>query len=209
VAFLVVTLLPACALGVLGWRLFQQDVALESRYLQDRLEHAADRAVAALDGQLSRLQDTLGTADSFVAGDDVVSVTFRPGTVEATPADRLLYYPPPVTPVSPPTQPFLQGEALEFGRRDAAAAAAVFRKLTESRDAATRAGALLRLARTLRTSGRQDEALAVYAQMARMGTAPVSAGPADLVARRAHSEILHALGRRDEAEAETTALLVC
>ncbi len=31
VAFLVVTLLPACALGVLGWRLFQQDRALETQ----------------------------------------------------------------------------------------------------------------------------------------------------------------------------------
>jgi hypothetical protein len=31
-AFLIVTLLPARTLGVGAWRLFQQDVALESRY---------------------------------------------------------------------------------------------------------------------------------------------------------------------------------
>ena len=61
VAFLVVTLAPACALGVLGWRLFQQDVALESRYLQDRLEHAADRVVASLDVQFGRLQNALSS----------------------------------------------------------------------------------------------------------------------------------------------------
>ena len=207
VAFLVVTLLPACALGVLGWRLFQQDVALESRYLQDRLEHAADRAVAALDVQLDQLEDALSTASGLPPGDDVVRVAFGPGQVEATPPDRLLYYPLPGLPSSPPTKPFVRGEALEFGRRDPQAAAAVFRQLTESRDATIRAGALLRLARTLRRSGRQGEALAVYEQMAAMGAAPVGAGPAELVARRARSEVLIALGRRDEADAETAALL--
>jgi signal transduction histidine kinase len=207
VAFLVVTLLPACALGVLGWRLFQQDVALEARYLQDRLEQAADVAVAALDLQLRRLQDALSAGGSLPPGDDVVRVAFGPGTVEAAPPGRLVYYPPAARPPAPPTQPFLHGEVLEFGRRDVDAAQAVFRQLADSRDPAIRAGALLRLARTLRTSGRQDEALAVYDQMVLMGSVPVGAGPAELVARRARSEILLALGRRDEADAETTALM--
>ena len=207
VAFLVVTLLPACALGVLGWRLFQQDVALESRYLQDRLEHAADRAVAALDVQLNRLQDTLSPTGGLPPGDDIVRVAFGPREVEATPADRLLYYPPASPSANPPTQSFVRGEALEFGRRDPDTAAAVFRQLAESRDATIRAGALLRLARTLKTSGRQGEALAVYEQMALLGTAPVGAGPAELVARRAHGELLLALGRRDEATVEMAALL--
>jgi signal transduction histidine kinase len=207
VAFLVVTLLPACVLGVLGWRLFQQDVALESRYLQDRLEHAADRVVAALDVQLGRLQDAISVPDGLPPGDDVVRVTFGPGVVDAEPRERLLYYPPGAPSPSAPTQPFLRGEALEFGRRDANAAVAVFRQLAESRDATIRAGGLLRLARTLRNSGRQDEALAAYEQMALLGTAPVGAGPAELVARRARSELLLALGRRDEAQVETAALL--
>jgi len=207
VGFLIVTLLPACVLGVLGWRLFQQDVALEARYLQDRLEHAADRAVAALDLQLGRLQDTLSTAGSLPPGDDVVRVVFGPGVAEATPPGRLLYYPLANPSSSPPTEPFLQGEALEFGHRDTEAAMAAFRQLAESSDTAIRAGALLRLARTLRTSGRQDEALAVYEQMARLGTAPVGAGPAELVARRARSELLLVVGRRGDANAETAALL--
>ena len=143
VAFLVVTLLPACAVGVLGWRLFQQDVALESRYLQDRLEHAADRTVAALDVQLGRFQDALQPTSVLPVGDDVVRVTFGPKGVEATPANRLLYYPPTDGPPSLPTQPFHRGEALEFGRRDAIGAAAVYRRVAESSDAAIRAGALL------------------------------------------------------------------
>jgi signal transduction histidine kinase len=207
VAFLVVTLLPACALGLLGWQLFQQDVALEAGYLQDRLETAADRAVAALGVQLGRLQEALSDSGRLPSGDDVVRVDFTPEGVEATPPGRLLYYPVAPPSVALPTQPFLHGEELEFGRRDASAAAAVFRQLAESRDPAIRAGALLRLARTLRTAGRQDEALAVYAQMAQMGIAPVAAGPAELVARRARTEILFGLGRRDEAETETKALL--
>jgi signal transduction histidine kinase len=207
VAFLVVTLLPAGALGVLSWRLFQQDVALESRYLQDRLEHAADRTTVALDAQLDRFQDALQPTSALPPGDDVVRVTFGPMGVDATPSDRLLYYPPADRPPTLPTQPFLRGEALEFGQRDAIGAAAVFRQVADSRDAGIRAGALLRLARTLRGAGRHSEALAVYDEMERLGTAPVDAGPAELVARRARGELLSALGRRDEADAETSALL--
>ena len=200
-------MLPACVLGVLGWQLYQQDVALESRYLQDRLEHAADRVVAALDAQLGRLQDAVAVPGGLPPGDDVVRVAFGPGAVDADPPDRLLYYPPGASSSSAPTQPFLRGEALEFGRRDADAAVAVFRQLAASRDVTIRAGALLRLARTLRNAGRQDEALAAYEQMALLGAAPVGSGPAALVARRAHSELLLALGRKHEAEVETTALL--
>ena len=207
VAFLIVTLLPACVLGVLGWQLYQQDVALESRYLQDRLEHAADRAVAALDAQLGRLQEAVAAPGGLPPGDDVVRVAFGPGAVDAEPRERLLYYPPGAVSPSAPTQPFLRGEALEFGRRDADAAEAVFRQLAASRDVTIRAGALLRLARTLRSAGRPDEALAAYEQMALLGAAPVGAGPAALVARRAHSELLLALGRKNQAEVETTALL--
>lgn len=206
-SFLVVTLLPACALGLLAWRLFQQDVALEARYLQDRLETAADRAVAALSVQLGRLQDALSVSTQLPAGDDVVRVVFTPGGVEANPPDRLLYYPLAALSPALPTAPFLEGEALEFGRRDTAAATALFRRLADSHDPIIRAGALLRLARTLRTSGRHDEALAVYARMAQLGAVPVSAGPAELVARRAQSELLLALGRREAAEAETKSLL--
>ena len=207
VAFLVVTLLPACALGVLGWQLFQQDVALEARHAQDRLERAADLAVAALDLALDRLQDALTVAGGLPRGQDVVRVTFAPGGVSATPADRLLYYPPGTLPAPVPTQPFIQGETLEFNGRVPGAAVAVYQQLAKSRDAAVRAGALLRLARTLRNSGRPDEALAAYGQLALMGTAPVAAGPAELVARRARGEMLFALGRRDEGEAEGAALL--
>ena len=207
VAFLLVTLLPACALAVLGWRLFQQDVALEARYLQDRLEHAADQVVAALELQLGRLQESLLNAGGTPSRDDVVTVTFEPGSVEVNPPRRLLYYPPVGPSPRLPDQTFSQGEALEFNRRDPDAAARVFRQLAQSPDATVRAGALLRLARTLRASGRQEEALAAYEQMERAGAAPVGAGPAELVARRARSELLLDLGRRNESEAEAAALL--
>lgn len=207
VAFLLVTLLPACALAVLGWQLFQQDVALESRYLQDRLEHAADQLVAALDLELGRLQDSLSDARALPPGDDIVRVRFGPGSVEADPPSRLLYYPPANSSVHPPREAFSGGEALEFGRRDREAAARVFRNLAQSPDATLRAEALLGLARTLRASGRQDEALAAYDEMARAGAVPLAAGPAELVARRARSEVLLDLGSRNEADAEAAALL--
>jgi len=207
VAFLVVTLAPACALGALGWRLFQQDVALESRYLQDRLEHAADRVVASLEVQFGRLQNALSSAGAVPPEGDIVSVTFEPENVEVRPPDRILYYPPVRPSPGTASRVFFRGETLEFESHDAQAAAAFFRRLAESPDAATRAGALLRLGRMLRSSGRHDEAMAVYNRMALAGNAPVEAGPAELVARRARSEVLRALGRRGEADAETAALL--
>ena len=207
VAFLVVTLAPACALGVLGWRLFQQDVALESRYLQDRLEHAADRVVAPLEVQFGRIQNALSSAGAVLPGGDIVRVTFEPENAEVRPPDRILYYPPVNLSSAMTSRAFLRGEVLEFESHDARAAAAFFRQLAESPDAATRAGALLRLGRMLRSSGRHDEAMAVYNRMALTGNAPVEAGPAELVARRARSEVLRTLGRRGEADAETAALL--
>ena len=66
---------------------------------------------------------------------------------------------------------------------------------------------MLRLARALRSAGRHSEALAVYDEMERLGTAPAGSGPAELIARRARGELLFALGRREEASAETAALL--
>ena len=47
-AFLVLTLGPATGLVWLGWRLLDQDRALETQRITERREYAADRIVAML-----------------------------------------------------------------------------------------------------------------------------------------------------------------
>jgi hypothetical protein len=58
--FLMVTLLLAGAWGWLGIRLLQQERALESQRVQERLDHAADLVAAALVQSISESEDRLG-----------------------------------------------------------------------------------------------------------------------------------------------------
>ena len=59
--FLGVALVSAGALGWLGWRLLQQDLALESQRRRDALEQAADRAAATMQLALAELQGSLAS----------------------------------------------------------------------------------------------------------------------------------------------------
>src|ERR1017187_1158981 len=66
-----------------------------------------------------------------------------------------------------------------------AKAANAYRVLGESKNAATRAGALLRLARVLGKLGRREESRAAYMLLAAAGGVRVAGAPAELVARHA------------------------
>lgn len=207
VAFLGVTLLPAGVLGWLGWRLYRQDQALEFQHLQDRLDSAAGRIVSVLSLGLDRMEESLPQASDDSSSDDVVWLVFTPREVRANPPGRLVYYPFVLSPPDPAADTFLPGEILEFQRGDVQGAIALFRKLAQSPDPAVRAGALLRLGRNLRKAGRSGQALEVYNQLARVASATVGVGPAELIARRARCELLFAAGRIQEAEGEAAAVL--
>ena len=199
-SFVLVLLVPAVVVVWLGARLIEQDRALASRQLREGRESAADRLIAGLEQAVSATERRLDgepTGLPIRPDDDAVLVTLRPGRVEAYPRD-LLYV--PVLPSGPPepTEPFEEGEALEFRAEDHRGAAAIYRALAASPPAAVRAGALLRLARTLRKTGDPgdlDEALGVYSDLARIPDAHLSRLPADLVARRATCSLLEELGR--------------
>src|SRR5687768_11931933 len=77
-----------------------------------------------------------------------------------------------VSPEAPPDV-YAAGEALEFqpGRLDAALAE--YERLAASPDVHVRAGALLRLGRTLHKSGKTDRALAIYAALEQISSATV------------------------------------
>ena len=69
-----------------------------------------------------------------------------------------------------------------------------------------RAGALIRLARTLKRAGRTEEALSTYGDLAAVTDATILGDPADLMARWARIELLVTLDRPDLLRAEAASL---
>jgi len=208
-SFTLVLLAPAAAVVWLGVRLVDEDRALASRQLRERRESAADRLVAGLAQALSASERRLvggSAALAFRPGDDAVMLTLGRDAVGAAPADRLLYRPALPALSSEPIVEFDAGESLEFRTQDYRAAGASYRALIASPSTAVRAGALLRLGRTMRKMDRPDEALAAYADLARLRDVAVSGLPADLVARRARCALLEETGRLPELRSEARAL---
>ncbi len=207
VSFALVLLLPAVAVAWLGLRLIDQDRELESRQRLERRDVAGERLVAGLERAVStterQLRDPSPRID-IAPGDDAVLVTMD-ADLEASPSAHLLFTPAPPPGVAEPTTEFSEGEALEFGGAHARAVAS-YRALARSPDDEVRAGALVRLARTLRKLGRHVEALPVYEELSRMPEVHVAGLPADLVGRRARTALLAELDRRDELHASAREL---
>jgi len=210
------TVVPVIILVWLGWRLLREDQILENQRIQARLESAAEGIAAALDRNLSDLEAQLsalpaattslaGTAASKLGidpGEDALVVLIDPAGVAAYPGGRLLYYPSLPALSEPDEKVFAAGEAMELRRNDPAGASAVFRQLARSNDAGIRAGALLRLARSLRKTGRSDEALAAYGELSALRTATIRGIPADLLARQARCGLLYDMTRGPEVNRE-------
>jgi signal transduction histidine kinase len=200
--FLVATLVPVIALVWLGWRLLEQDRALENQRIIERLEDAADVIAAAIDRRLAGMQDGLAEpSTSFPSLDppgDSLIVRIRPRSLEAYPPGRLLFCPRVVSVPQAADAVFEKGELSEFRNRDYAAAATVYRSLARSGDPLVRAGALVRLARNLRKANRTEEALSVYDELAALGAIPLGVDPSELVGRHARCALLHQLGKHED-----------
>jgi len=207
--FLCLMLVLGGALGWLGWQLLKQDRALEGQRMQERLELAADHMAATLQQSLTDLESYL----SFVPGsgakeppDGVLVLQLTKRTVNAYPPGGLLFYPVIPEGEEPPAVTFVAGETVEYHRNDPAKAAEVFRKLARSSDPEVRAGALLRLGRNLRKTGRHEEALQAYDELAQLGRTSVLGLPAELMAREARGSVLEAIGKREELRKEAMLL---
>lgn len=205
--FLCLMLVLGSALGWLGWQLLKQDRALEGQRLQERLELAADHMASALQQSLADLESYLSFVPSPGAKEPpdgvlVLQVTKR--TINAYPPGCLLYYPVIPDGEEPPAATFVAGETLEYQRNDPAKAAEVFRELARSPDPGVRAGALLRLGRNLRKTGRHEEALQAYSELAQLGRTCVLGLPAELMAREARGTVLEAIGKREELRKEAS-----
>jgi signal transduction histidine kinase len=212
--FLGATVVPVIILGWLGWRLIREDQVLEGRRIQARLESASEGIAAALDRNLAELEERLSALAAAVdrqtkaaelgneVGEDTLVVMIDHTGVEARPGGRLLYYPSLPALKEPEERVFSAGEAIELQRNDPAGASVVFRELSRSPDPGIRAGALLRLARSLRKSGRAEEALAAYGELVGLGTATVRGIPAELLARQARCSLLDEMARVPEMNQE-------
>jgi signal transduction histidine kinase len=220
VLFLGIALILMATLAWLGWRLFQQDRALEQQRVQVRLEHAADVVAGELQRRLDAIRDQLvrvstipaparpDAAERMVAqfSWDVAVVVVSDDAVAAYPSGRLVYHPATRPVPEPDAGVFAQGEALEFRRSDLPAAARTYDRLARSPDSVLRAGALVRLARTERKAGRLEAALTAYDQLAALGATSVGDLPAELVARHARLRVLGGSSRPNVLHREAAAL---
>lgn len=216
-----VTIVLGATLAWLGWRLIQQDRALEGQRVRERLESAADRIVTVLrrrldsaDAALTRLAALPGAElrpalerDAAGLGDEAVLVAFTDDPIAAFPRHRLPYYPVVPAAAEPPAQVFSRAESLEFRRRDFTGASAVLRGMARSTDPIIRAGALLRLGRNLRKAHQLDSALAVHEDLARLGDVVVEGLPAALAARFSRLGLLDELGRGARVPQQAESLL--
>ena len=179
VILFLLTLVSISAVAWFGWRLVEQDSVVEKQRTQERLEQTADRTVVALRGILA---DTGERLSEGTVGNGPVFIVSRT-SLTALPPARLLYRSFPSTDPEAPAGVFAEGEALEFQQGQPQAAAEWYRQLAGSRNAAIRAGALLRLGRVLRRLGRKTESRSAYTQLAGIVGVQVAGEPADLVGR--------------------------
>ena len=202
-ALLATAAVVTLALGWFGWRMLQQESAIQRERTRERLENAADAMAAGIRGKLAESGERLSgwlahpeTPAPEVEG----AVTFvqGPDRVEVAPKGALPYL-PFVTPGSPATDPFTEAEALEAASQPERAAEG-YRKLSQHSDKRIRAGALLRLGRVWRKSKDMKAAMDAYQRLSELGDITVEAYPAELAGLNGQRLTLLAAGDHDGAQ---------
>jgi signal transduction histidine kinase len=220
VLFFATTLAPAVGLGWLGWRMIEQDRALENQRIQERREHAADLGAAALERILAEVEEqltNLSTLSVSAVGesawkggklrDGATLLVFGQHGVLHHAGVPLPYYPALLPAPEPSPLLFSPGETLEFQKNDRAGAIRFFRELANSKDLSVRAAALLRLGRNYRKSGDLPKALATFGELATLGDTPVNGLPAGLVAREGSALVFETMSRKEDLKPQASALV--
>lgn len=187
VVFLAVTVVPATLAGWLAWRLLAQDRIMASERLREIRESRAEEVVQSLSRALAALaQDARSLPPGAVRAFDV----------------PLAYAPKPRPLREAPAPVFSTGEQAEFRAGPSEDALAFYRKLAASPEQAVRAGAWLRLARTLRKLGKREEALQAYRQLCGIEDAAAGGAPAPLAGQWAICVMHEETGRAAELKKE-------
>lgn len=183
VVFLAVTVLPAALAGWLAWRLLAQDRIIAHERLREIRERRADEVVQSLSRALAALARDARSLPQ--------------GAVKALDAP-LAYAAEPRPLPEAPAQIFATGEQAELRAGQPEAAIAFYRELAASPRPAARAGAWLRLARTLRSLGRREEALQAYRRLCEIEDAAAGGAPAPLAGQWAICAMHEGAGRAAE-----------
>jgi signal transduction histidine kinase len=205
-AFLVLTLGPSLGLVWLGWRLLDQDRALENQRIEERRERASDQVIGSLQRAVQASELDLAQLRSPAPGGDALIVEVKGGEARARPDGVLLFAASASMPQDISSNIYREAETSEFQRHDHERAIRLLQPLVRSPDPTIRAGALLRIARNQRKAGQLDAALRTYSGLAACGGTAAGGLPADLVARRARCDLLAALGRREDLAREAADL---
>lgn len=210
-ALVTTTTVVTAALCWAGWRLLDQQRAIDEQRARQQLESAADAVAAGVRGKLAeageRLSGSLASPTSSTPSvDGAVVLTVSPGEVRVAPRGGI-----PFVPVLPRSSGlvdlFRHIETVEFIGNDVRAAADQYRVLARHRDARVRAGALLRLGRVLRKSGAFNAALAAYQELAGLGAVRIGDLPAEFAGLYGQRATLLAIGDQD-GQRRVTAELV-
>jgi two-component system phosphate regulon sensor histidine kinase PhoR len=191
VILLILTAASVSALLWFGWRLTEQESAVEAQRSRRRLEQAADQIAALLRANLAETGERLAaTAASSAPGiapapDQSLLLVLTEDRLSAYPPGRLLYTPVAEHGPEASEGAFAEGEAAELRRQQLDKAAGIYQRLSDTQDRALQAGALMRLARVLRKSGRSEAASRVYERLSLIDGVRVAGAPAELVARHA------------------------
>lgn len=207
--FLLVSGIPMVAVGWLGWRFVEQDRLFDAQRIEEQLESAANLLIRELERGFNDWEDSL---DAALSGEPSkippggLLLVFDQSGVRSRAGVGLPYYPAVTASAKPPYETFQAAEVLEFRSEDLIGAEALYGKLAAEPDALVRAGALMRLARTLRREGRPDEALDAYDKLSQLSNTPVAGATAELVALRERIALL-AMNDQLDASADEAALL--
>jgi len=182
----------------MGVWLTDQDRVLEQQRLKEQQAQAANLIVTGLKQALSAAAQDLADPEkwSTLAADDGRVIIINPREIETYPGTtRLAYLPFHKRLPEAPAEVFSNGERAEHQLKDYAAALAVYRELSKTLDSAIRAGALMRIARTLKKAESFGEALDAYGQAAHEDGVGFGNAPASLRARQARLPLLSTLNR--------------
>jgi signal transduction histidine kinase len=206
VVFVLTILLPGVLLAVFGVRALLQERRAATEQLREHLDVAADTAVRDLirevdgwqteleqltRGDLAQINNTqLSPRLRALAADPDAGViaVVGPQGVTYWPEKRLLYaLDSPPESVSASSSELAAAESIEIRDKDYPRASALYSRLLASAAPTDRTDVLLRLARTYRHSGREDDALRIYRELEGVSSS-VDGLPATLIAEYEVSE---------------------
>src|SRR5687767_6362673 len=207
--FVLLSGIPLVVLGFLAWRLVDQDRALETQRLRERLDNSAALIVHEFDRRFADWESLLeksGEGHSAEVPPHTAYFHISALGVNDHRGLPIAFFPRLHPAVDLPSPVFADAEAVEFREGDFAKAAISYRALARDNDPRVQAAAWVRLARCWRKLDRVRDALDVYATLGTLSSTPVAGAPAELVARRERIALFELLRDPERIESEARLL---